>query len=70
MRLFKSLFIITLISLTGCSSIDQSGNDGYHWEVNRDKMRTVERQANRSTSKIHMVWVNPPRVKVKHSEKN
>ena len=66
---YIKLFIVSLsCMLAACSSLDKSGPNGYHWEVDKKYVQNVERRARQGTSRVDMVWVNPPRNKVKHSE--
>ncbi len=65
-RLIKIIIAAGIFALSGCSSMQSSNDTGYHWEVDTAKMQAVERSARRSSRAIRMVWIDPPKIRVKN----
>ncbi len=69
MKIFKCLILVSIFALTACKNLQKKNEEGYHWEIDAEKMEQVDKNAKWGISSVRTVWVNPPRKKVPDESK-
>ncbi|MGB0495576.1 MAG: hypothetical protein ACPGJI_04405 [Kangiellaceae bacterium] len=67
MKLLKNFSMLAVFIISGCAHQKQSNSNDYRWELDLAKIQKMEEKAKRGPSPVQLVWVNPPRIKVKNS---